>query len=73
MKKILFIFLTFILVSCDDALNSPAVSNGEIIKVTKYSDNVVIHVRFKGVGNYSCTFQFIGSDTCRVGQQIKLQ
>lgn len=79
MKRILFSLLIivsiFCLTGCDEATNSVTIEpTGEIVKVFKYDDKVVIYVKFYSKSKQtSYKFALTGSDTCRVGQKLTLK
>lgn len=75
MKKIFITFLCAFIASCDTASNDSAVlSSGKIVKIIENdTEKPIIYVRFPGTDKYSYTFKFIGSDSCKIGQSIKLQ
>lgn len=76
MKKIIFYFLLIFLIGCEDAsLDSPMETVGEIIsikKVQKHDVNILVQIKIRNYSSYYSLW-FKGSDTCRVGQIVKLQ
>lgn len=71
----LVLFMLF-LCSCDDFTNSPmSTSEGVITRVQKGRHNTYIKVEFNEAPDttFSICHWFKGSDTCRVGQKVRLQ
>ena len=71
MRKLIIILILSLLYACDiptDVHNN----EGTIIKVHSDKDGSYIKVKFEH-NNYVSERWFIGSDTCKVGQKVRLQ
>jgi hypothetical protein len=76
MKHIIVLLLFAFFVSCSDdsALNSnPLQIEGEIIEVTRIDSTVFVRVEIKNSSSRLVSLWFYGSDTCKIGQKLKLQ
>lgn len=74
MKKILVILL-LIMTGCQEAINNiPLATQGTIVSVTRAYDTTIIKVKYIAMyGNSYDYVNYIGSDTCKVGQTVKLR
>lgn len=79
-KATIWIFSMFLFLSCNTReVNSIPHSKGEIIRIVKDDQGVMILIEFKAADDHcaNCgityTRWFEGADTCRVGQVITLK
>lgn len=72
MKILIFVLLLGVY-ACSNIIR-PLAPEGKIVEITK-TDTTYIKVKFSGAINPSIEFYewYLGSDTCRVGQIVKLK